>query len=111
MHKYLGMTIDYSSPVKVIFSMINYIGNMIDNIPEGMKGESDTSAAHQLFDISKDATKLSQANVDLFLLFVEQLLYLLKRERPDIHLAVYFLWNRMIGPATDDYNNLAGLMK
>ena len=32
-HKYLRMTIDYSSPGKVIFSMVNYIGNMLDDIP------------------------------------------------------------------------------
>ena len=37
-HKYLGMTIDNSSPSKVIFLMINYIGKMLDNIPEDMKG-------------------------------------------------------------------------
>ena len=109
--KYLGMTIYYSSPGKVIFSMIDYIGKMIDGIPEDMKVESSTPDAHHLFDIAEDATKPSHADSDLFHHFVAQLLYLLKRERPDIHLAVYFLWNRMIGPATDDYNNLAGLMK
>ena len=38
-HKYLGMTIDYSSPGKVIFSMIDYIGKMLDNLPEDMKGD------------------------------------------------------------------------
>ena len=32
-HKYLGMTIDYSSPVKVIFSMVNYIVKIIYDIP------------------------------------------------------------------------------
>ena len=48
-HKYLGMTIDYSSPGKVIFSMINYIGKMLDVIPKYMKGESVTTAAHHLF--------------------------------------------------------------
>ena len=37
-HKYLGMTIDYSSPGKVIFSMINYIGKILDDIPEDVKG-------------------------------------------------------------------------
>ena len=51
-HKYLWMTIDYSSPGKVIFSMIKYIGKMLDNIPEYTKGESATPAAHDLFDIS-----------------------------------------------------------
>ena len=39
-HKYLGMTIDYYSPGKVIFLMINHIGKMLDNIPEDMKVES-----------------------------------------------------------------------
>ena len=37
-HKYLGVTIDYSSPGKVILLMINYIGKMIEDIPEYMKG-------------------------------------------------------------------------
>ena len=39
-HKYLGMTIYYSSSGKLIFSMIGYIGKMLDDIPEGVKGES-----------------------------------------------------------------------
>ena len=41
-HKYLRMTIDYSSPGKVVLSMINYIEKLLDNIPEGMKGGSST---------------------------------------------------------------------
>ena len=83
-HKYLWMTIDYSSPGKVIFSMINYIGKMLENIQADMKCESATPAAHHLFDIVEDATKLSQADADLFHHFVAQLLYISKRERPDI---------------------------
>ena len=110
-HKYLGMTIYYSSPGKIIVSMINYIGKMIDDIPEDMKGESATPAAHHLFDISEDATKLSQPNTDLFHHFVAQLLYLSNRERPDIQLAVSFLCTRLRGPDTDYYNNMARVMK
>ena len=37
-HKYLRMNIDYSYTSKGIFSMINYIGKILDNIPEDMKG-------------------------------------------------------------------------
>ena len=37
-YKYLGMTIDYSLPGKVKFSMVNYIGNIINDIPEDIKG-------------------------------------------------------------------------
>ena len=82
------MTIDYSSPGNLIFSMIDYIGKMLDNNPEDMKGESSTPTAHHLFDIAEDTTKLSQADADKFHQFVSQLLYLSKRARQDIQLAV-----------------------
>ena len=61
-HKYLGIAIDYSLPGKIIFSMIEYIGKILDNIPEDIKGESATPAAHYLFEMSEDETKLSQAD-------------------------------------------------
>ena len=83
-HKYLGMTIDYSSLGKVIFSMINYIEKIIDDIPEDMKGESSIPSAHHLFDIAEDATKLHQDDAELFHHLVEQLVYFSKRARPDI---------------------------
>ena len=86
-HKYLGMTIDYSSPGKVIFLMIDYIGNMIDDITESMKGESDTPDAHQLFEISEDTTNIYQANADIFHNFEAKLIYLPRRARPYIHIA------------------------
>ena len=50
--------------------MIDYIGNMLDNIPEDMKGESATPAAHHLFDIAEDAMKIYQADTDLFQYFL-----------------------------------------
>ena len=48
------MTIDYSSPGKVIFSMIDYIGKMLNDITENMKGESAKPSAQYLFDIAED---------------------------------------------------------
>ena len=38
-HKYLGVTIKYYFPGKAKFSMVDYIGNMLDDIPEDMRGE------------------------------------------------------------------------
>ena len=38
-HKYLKTTIDYSLYRKVILSMINYIGKMLDNITEFPNGK------------------------------------------------------------------------
>ena len=51
-----------------------------------MKGESATPAAHHLFDIAEDATKLSKADADIFHHFVAQPLNISKRARPDIQL-------------------------
>ena len=110
-HKYLGVAIYYSFPGKLIFSMIDYIGKMIDDIPEDMKGESATPDAHHLFDIAEHATKLSQADADLFHHFVAQLLYILNRASPDIQISVSFLCTRVRGPDTDEYKNLVRVMK
>ena len=105
-HKYLRMTIDYSSPGKVIFLMICYIGKMFDNIPEYMNGVSATPDAHHSFDIAEDANKLSQDGADFFHHFVAQLLYLSKKSRPYIQLALLFLCTRLKFTDTDDYNNI-----
>ena len=110
-HKYLGMTIDYYSPGKLIFSIIDYIGKILDNVPEDMNGEADTPDAHHLFDIKEGATILSQADTDLFHHFVTQLLYLSKMARPGIQLAVSLICTRVIGPDTDDYKNMDRVMK
>ena len=32
-YKYFGMTIDYSSPSKLIFSVVNYIGKILNDTP------------------------------------------------------------------------------
>ena len=53
-HKYLCITIDYSSPGKVILSMINYTQNNIEDIPEDMKGGSATPTSHHIFYIAED---------------------------------------------------------
>ena len=66
-----------------------------------MKGESDTPAAHHLFDIAEDKTKIPQADADLFHHFVAQLIYLLNMARPDIQIAVSFICTRTRGPVTD----------
>ena len=46
--------------------MDDYIGKMLYGIPEHMKGGSATPAAHQLFYILEDATKISRPDADLF---------------------------------------------
>ena len=83
----------------------------IDNIIEYIKGEYAATTAHHLFYIVEDSTKLSQADAYLCNHFVAQLLYLSKKARPDIQLEVSLLCTIMREPDTDEYNNLARVMK
>ena len=75
-HKDIGMTINQSSLGKVTFSMVNYIGNILDNIPEYMKGESATLEVNLLFDTAQDMAKLSKTDTYLYHYIVVQILYL-----------------------------------
>jgi len=53
-HDYLGMTIDFSDPGNVTFTMIDYIHKMLEGLPEYMTGETVSPAAHHLFAINED---------------------------------------------------------
>ena len=106
-HDYLGMTIDYSTPGKVVYRMKEYIDRMVVECPEGLlKGNPASPAANHLFGINPDCEKLSSVEADEFHHFVAKLLYLAKCTRPDILLAVAFLCTRVKGPDQDDYKKL-----
>ena len=91
--------------------MTDYIGNIIDAIPEDIKGGSSTPASHHLFDIAEDTTKLSQTNAYLYHHFVEQLISLSNRDLQDIQLSVSFLCTIVRDSDTDDYTNLERMIK
>ena len=88
----MGMTIDYTKPGKVMFKMHDYVEALLDESPKSLlKGPSVTPAANHLFDVNPNATKLNSVDSDMYHHLVAKLLYLGKRTRPDILLAVCFL--------------------
>ena len=109
-HKYLGMTINYSFTGKVNFFMVKFIGNMLENIPEDMKGVFSTPDGKHLLDTAEDTTKLSQTDADILYYLVAKILYLSKISRSDIQLPVSLLCIRLRDPDTDYYNNLTRVM-
>ena len=58
--------------------MVDYIGKMLNAIPEDVKWESATPYSHHIFDTSEDLTKLLQTDKDLFHHFLVQLFHLSK---------------------------------
>jgi hypothetical protein len=111
-HHYLGMTIDFSMPGRVQFTMIEYITDTLDNLPEDMQGEAATPAGKHLFKVDKDTpTLFNDDDATMFHHNTAKLLFAAKRARPDLQLAVAFLCTRMRAPDTNDYKKLGRLMK
>jgi hypothetical protein len=112
-HDYLGMTLDYSTPGKVMIRMTDYIKKMLAELPSGeMEGEAATPAASHLFEVnSKDPQLLSPDKAELFHHNVARLLFLCKRARPDIQTGVSFLCTRVKSPDIDDWKKLGRVMR
>jgi hypothetical protein len=110
-HDYLGMTIDFSIPGKVKFTMIDYIESMLDELPADMGGTAPTPASSYLFDVNDSAEKLPEELGNLYHHNAAKLLFLCKRARPDVQPATAFLCTRVKAPDVDDYKKLSRTMK
>ncbi|VEU34053.1 unnamed protein product [Pseudo-nitzschia multistriata] len=109
-HDYVGMTIDYSEEGKVKFSMFDYLEEIIQNLPDSLRGTAVTPAGDHLFKVNDESPKLSQADADKFHHYVAKLLFMAKRSRPDIQTAVAFLCTRVSAPDKDDWKKLRRVM-
>ena len=110
-HEYLGMNLDFGTKGKVKISMVNFIDEMLDDLPVDMKGTSATPASNNLFVVNEKGKKLEEKMSDFFHHNVAKLLYMCKRARPDIQTAVAFLCTRVKSPDEDDYKKLSRVMR
>jgi hypothetical protein len=113
-HKYLGMTLDYTVRGHVRISMFDYVDEILSAIdtadPEG--GGTTTSAAPQdLFKVDEDCAKLGPRRAVAFHNLVAKTLFATKRARLDTFTSVSFLTTRVRRPDRDDWKKLAHLMK
>ena len=53
-HRYLGMTIDFTNTSKVKITIYNYVDEMISKLPTEIIGETATPASNHLFEIRND---------------------------------------------------------
>ncbi|KAI2491042.1 Reverse transcriptase (RNA-dependent DNA polymerase) [Fragilaria crotonensis] len=110
-HDYLGMTIDFSIDGKVMFTMIDYIKGMLEELPVDFNGTAPNPASPKLFDVDPNATQLPKSLATLFHHNAAKLLFLCKRARPDVQTATAFLCTRVKGPDGDDYKKLRRVMQ
>ena len=125
-HKYLGMTLDFTTKRRVKISMVDYVKDVVDawdkvrGAPdeEGFKlvqskrkkGRS-SAAPDDLFKIDEDSQKLQPKSATAFHNIVAKALYLVKRARPDASVAIAFLTTRVRAPDVDDWRKLEHLVE
>lgn len=105
---YLGMLVDFSKKGFVKISMTDLIDEVLEDYPVDKVANS--PAASHLFDTNPDCPKLSDRDREAFHSVVAKLLYIAKRGRPDILLAVTFLTTRVKAPDLDDQKKLLRLI-
>ena len=104
---YIGMTFDYSMHNCVRITMANYINEVLEGCTD-MSGKSQTPAHSNLFDIRpiEASPLLTDEGNERFHSVTAQLLYLAKRVRPDLLVAVAFLTKRVSAPQKCDQGKL-----
>jgi hypothetical protein len=113
-HKYLGMTLDYTicSQVNIlIFNYVNKIINAFDKAEPKGSSSKPSAAPGDLFKVDEDCEKLQPEKAVEFHNLVAKTLYATKQARPHTCTAIAFLMTRVQAPDKDDWSKLVHLMK
>jgi hypothetical protein len=107
---YLGMHLSWSTRGKCAVTMPGYIDEVLD-FASRITGESKTPAGNNLFEIDEASPLLEKGDVEYYHSLTFKLLYLAKRARPDIRLAVSILGCRVQAPTQLDNKKLSRVVQ
>ena len=109
-HNYLGMTFNFDRGTRSVgISMSKYIEDLLKKYD--VSGNSKTPCGVNLFDINDTSEDLPNEEKDNFHSAVASILFLGKRVRPDLLLAVSFLSSRVNKPTREDMSKLNKLLR
>jgi hypothetical protein len=113
-HKYLGMTLDYTvrGQVKIIMSdYINEILTAFDKAEPKGGGTKTSAAPDSIFKVDENCENLKQDKAVEFHNLIAKTLYSTKRARPDTCTTITFLTTRVRAPDKDNWNKFIHLMR
>ena len=113
-HKYLGMTIDFSVKGQCKISMFDYIEEILkafEKVAPKETGTKSSAAPKDLFALDESCEKLPKDRAEHFHSLVAKVLFATKRARPDTGTAVSYLTTRVREPDRQDWHKLVHLMK
>jgi hypothetical protein len=110
-HDYLGITINLDERHKVQFTMIDYLEDILSEMPSDMGGIARTPAQDDLFTANEGFPLLNVKDVDFYHRTTARLLFAAKRARPDQQVAVAYMCTRVKAPTVSDYHKLGRTIK
>ncbi len=124
-HRYLGMTIDYSTKGVARILMVDYVKDIVmawDKVSDGIEldgfkikyrklsGEP-TAAPSNLFTVDDDLAKMPEKQKAAFHNVVAKALCVAKQAQPDIAVSIAFLTTQVHWPDVQDWVKLRHLVK
>jgi hypothetical protein len=110
-HVFLGMKITLNNDGTVKINMRDYIVEAIKDFQVDVSKSATSPAKKSLFEIDKESPLLTKVMSDRFHSVVAKLLYISKRGRPDILLAVAFLCTRVSRCTDEDWLKLKRVLQ
>ena len=103
----LGITIDYLIASKVLFTMFDYLEDVIVEDADDLKNSrSYYPGNNRLFKVDCNSPSLPPKDAELFHRHVARLLFASKRARPNMQVCVAFLCTQVKSPTEQDYKKL-----
>jgi hypothetical protein len=108
--EYCGITLDYTEDGSVSIGAESYITESIDEFPEEIDTRFRTPAARHLFEVNEECEKLKEETRKIYHSIFAKLLWVGKKARPDILVALSFLGKRTEIADLDDWKKLKRLL-
>ena len=112
-HDYLWFTIDFLLPGKVVFSIFNYLEDIIVKEPLYLKirPKNTIPESGKLFTVNENLPLLCKEKAESFRWMVARLVFSLKQAWPYIQVAVSFICMRVKNPTKKDYDKPGQLIR
>ena len=105
------MKLYYREQGKVKIDMIDYLKQILDDLPDKYQGRAFTPASKHLFQVNETVRKFSEKDVQAFHTIMAKFIFICKRARADILTGVDFLTTRVIETDKDDDKKLLRILK
>ena len=110
-HVFVGMNISFMGDNKVKLTMRSYLEEAIQTFGEDVSAGAATPANRNLFVVNETLSLLETRKAEIFHHVVAKLLYVAKRARVDLQLAIAFLCTRVSKSTQEDWEKLRRVLK